>query len=83
MLVLAAAYNIEWLRDHLSFPVEEFRQKLDRTIQFLHRLSPISPTCAIDCSILRRIQLKLFSADSKQGARSDTEPLSASNSFSN
>jgi hypothetical protein len=54
MLVLSAIWRTEHLRKLVN--PDAFRRLLSRTISFLHRLSPISPTCQLDCSILEKIQ---------------------------
>lgn len=82
MLVLAATYYTPWLRDLV--PARDFETKLDRTIAFLRRLAPISPTCNIDCGILEKIHRLLFGipADAKLAYENEIEPGSASHSFS-
>jgi hypothetical protein len=54
MLVLSATWHNEHLRKLVD--PDDFQRLLGRTISFLHRLSPISPTCQLDCSILEKIQ---------------------------
>ena len=58
MLVLAATFNSTHMKGLV--PEDHFRRLLERTITFLRRLGPISPTCRIDCSILEKIQRVLF-----------------------
>lgn len=58
MLVCSATYYTKWLRTLI--PEEEFHKNLERTIKFLRRLSPISPTCTNDCQILEKISKVLF-----------------------
>jgi hypothetical protein len=36
------------------------RDLLSRTISFLDRLAPISPTCQADCLILKKVQRLIF-----------------------
>ncbi|KAK3115158.1 hypothetical protein LTR53_005800 [Teratosphaeriaceae sp. CCFEE 6253] len=83
MLVLAAtSYS-----NILKFMLDEarFRELLARTIAFLRKLSAISPTCAIDCLMLERIQTALFHvpADQKHVYMNEgVEHMSAAGSFS-
>lgn len=66
MLVLAASYRNPYLKQLVDR--EQFRKLIERTIVFLRRLAPISPTCYHDCGILERINSLLFApsmADSK------------------
>ena len=82
MLVLSAAYHNHYLRNLI--PADHFQFLLDRTIGFLRRLAPISPTCANDCGILEKISKLLFGnvpPDAKHIYRNEIEPSSASNSF--
>lgn len=83
MLVLAAAYNNRYLRNFVD--KDRFHQLIERTIGFLRRLAPISPTCAFDCSILERISRYLFAtplADTKMIYRNEGyEPQSSTTSF--
>lgn len=85
MLVLAATFNCRHMKSLV--PEDRFRRLLERTITFLRRLGPISPTCKIDCSILEKIQRVLFDvpADEKhvylnEGVVMDN--MSAGGSFS-
>ncbi|KAK4556162.1 hypothetical protein LTR86_006859 [Recurvomyces mirabilis] len=87
MLVLAATFYSR----HMRKLVDEtrFRELLQRTITFLRRLGPISPTSQIDCGILERIQQTLFGPppDEKhhyanEGVVSEHMSSSATNSFS-
>lgn len=84
MLVLAATYYNNWLKTLI--PEEEFHNHLERTIKFLRRLSPISPTCANDCQILEKISKLLFGnvpPDAKHMYRNEVEPPSMSASATN
>jgi hypothetical protein len=58
MLVLSATWHIPYLRKLID--QERFEFLLGRTIIFLRKLSPISPTCQLDCSTLEKIQRVLF-----------------------
>jgi hypothetical protein len=58
MLVLSATWRTHYLRKLID--QERFETLLGRTISFLRKLSPISPTCQLDCSILEKIQRVLF-----------------------
>ncbi|KAI6837593.1 hypothetical protein KC332_g8898 [Hortaea werneckii] len=58
MLVLSAAFQDGVLKQMID--EERFKYLLERTISFLRRLAPISPTCGIDCGILENIQRVLF-----------------------
>lgn len=67
MLVLSAT----WRNDHMRKLIdsERFKRLLRRTIRFLCKLAPISPTCKLDCSILEKIERILF------GIPSDERPI--------
>ncbi|KAK3709023.1 hypothetical protein LTR37_011187 [Vermiconidia calcicola] len=83
MLVLSATHYNKWLKTLV--PTGRFQELLERTITFLRRLGPISPTCSHDCSILERIHRLIFglSPDAKHLYRNEgVEPPSASTSFS-
>jgi len=82
MLVLAAVYYDKTLK-RLIEDVPRFKKLLERTIRFLRRLAPISPTCANDCSILEKIRHQLFGVpeDAKDIYQNEAEPASANNSF--
>lgn len=83
MLVLSAVYNSEYMKTLV--PEHKFKKLLQRTIGFLRRLSPISPTCSADCVILEKFQHTLFGVGEElKGvyANEGVEPMSASNSFS-
>ncbi|KAK5119423.1 hypothetical protein LTR85_007523 [Meristemomyces frigidus] len=83
MLVLSATFYNRYLNKLV--PPERFQGLLERTISFLRRLAPISPTCNIDCSILEKIHRQLFGLpqDVKHFYRNEgIEPVSATNSFS-
>ena len=57
MLVLSAVYSskvLDFLVDEL-----ELKHLLERTIQFLHSLAPISTTLAKDCELLMVIRGKI------------------------
>jgi len=58
MLVLSATWKTHYLRKLID--QERFQVLLGRTIGFLRKLSAISPTCQLDCSILEKIQRVLF-----------------------
>jgi hypothetical protein len=58
MLVLSATWRTHYMRKYVD--QERFETLLGRTINFLRKLSPISPTCKLDCSILEEIQRVLF-----------------------
>lgn len=58
MLVLSATWRTPYLRKLIN--QDRFQYLLGRTIGFLRKLSPISPTCQLDCSILEKIQRVLF-----------------------
>ena len=84
MLVLSATYYNKILKP--TVPTERFQNLLIRTIGFLRRLGPISPTCAIDCAILEKINNFLFGVTSHYKNPNDIytkerEPMSATNSF--
>ncbi|KAK5115511.1 hypothetical protein LTR62_001170 [Meristemomyces frigidus] len=70
MLVLSATFYKDRMRTLV--PEDKFRTLLHRTIGFLRRLGPISPTFQIDCTILERIQKTLFPV-----------PLDAENAYLN
>ncbi|KXT04056.1 hypothetical protein AC578_4909 [Pseudocercospora eumusae] len=83
MLVLSAVYNSEYMKTLV--PEHEFKRLLQRTIGFLRRLSPISPTCSADCVILEKFQHTLFGVgEDLKGVyvNEGVEAMSASNSFS-
>lgn len=68
-------------------PEEEYHRLLKRTIAFLRRLSPISPTCQADCGILEKFSNTLFGLERNQDLKDvyhneGVEMMSASNSFS-
>lgn len=83
MLVLAASYHNTYLQNFVE--KERFHRLIERTIVFLRRLAPISPTCYHDCGILERISRYLFAtptADTKMIYRNEGyEPQSATTSF--
>ena len=83
MLVLSATHYNKWLKTLV--PVDRFQRLLERTIGFLRRLAPISPTCAHDCAILEKVTRLLFGvqADVKHVYRNEgVEPPSTTTSFS-
>ena len=85
MLVLSATYHNKYLK--VLIDQERFQKLLTRTIGFLRRLGPISPTCAIDCAILEKINKALFGVaqqykNPNEIYSKETDPASASNSFS-
>ena len=81
MLVLAAAFYSGTAK--FLVPEETFVRLLERTIQFLRRLRPISPTCALDCQILEKIQRHLFPPDDPafKNEKQLSDPASATASF--
>jgi len=82
MLVLSAVYYTKYLR--ALVPEAQFQSHLERTIRFLRRLAPISPTCASDCQILERISKVLFGRvrpEDREMYENEIEPRSASASF--
>lgn len=82
MLVLAASFHNPYLHNFID--KDRFQQLIERTIVFLRRLAPISPTCYHDCHILEAISRLLFAtptADAKQIYRNEYEPRSATASF--
>ena len=83
MLVLSATYYNQWLRTLV--PTERFEYLLKRTISFLRPLAFNSPTCAIDCQILERIDGLIFGIppDEKHVYRNEgiEQPASATTSF--
>ena len=58
MLVLSATWRTHYLRKLID--QGRFQVLLGRTIGFLRKLSAISPTCQLDCSILEKIKRVLF-----------------------
>lgn len=58
MLVLSVTYYNTYLKSLINS--EKLKGLLERTIQFLHRLAPISPTCSKDCDTLQSIYRLLF-----------------------
>ena len=64
MLVLSATYYNKWLETLVA--ETRFHGLLKRTIKFLRKHSQISPTCALDCSILEKITSLLFRVSSDQ-----------------
>lgn len=58
MLVLSATYNSLYLKQLV--PEDKFKALLKRTIKFLRRLAPISPTSRADCLILEKFEKTLF-----------------------
>jgi hypothetical protein len=81
MLVLSAAYYNTWLKTFVD--AELFKGRLTRTIGFLRRLAPISPTCKIDCYILESIEKCLFGpGEQKHIYHNEVEPTSGPHSIS-
>ncbi len=85
MLVLPATFYNN-LTKHIV-PEKPFRRMLKRTIEFLRRLSYISPTCAIDCQILEGTYRVLFDRplEEKHHHRDEgvvTEPMCMTDSLS-
>ncbi|KAK3643851.1 hypothetical protein LTR56_009946 [Elasticomyces elasticus] len=71
MLVVSAIYNNNAMKGLViasndTERLSRFKSQLARTIRFLRRLSPISPTCGVDCSILEDIQKSLFGVPADQ-----------------
>lgn len=58
MLVLTAVVKSTHLKTLV--PEDDYHRLLKRTIAFLRKLSPISPTCQADCGILERFRNTLF-----------------------
>ncbi|KAF2158413.1 hypothetical protein M409DRAFT_31077 [Zasmidium cellare ATCC 36951] len=58
MLALCATFTTDHMKQIVQ--TDEFRERLPRTISFLGKLAPISPTCAADCSILEKFNDLLF-----------------------
>jgi len=58
MLVLSATYHRDFLKNIIQR--DRLQALLLRTISFLRRLIPISPTCSLDCMVLEAIQNTLF-----------------------
>lgn len=84
MLVLSATYRHPVLKRIVN--ENKFHRLLQRTITFLRRLAPISPTCQADCGILEKFSNTLFpSAREMPSIYRDegVEPMSATASFSN
>ncbi|EME42038.1 hypothetical protein DOTSEDRAFT_72963 [Dothistroma septosporum NZE10] len=82
MLVLSAAYQSNMLRSWV--PQERFKYLIERTITFLRRLAPISPTSAADCGILEKFNNILFPAASEEPhvyKNEGVEPMRANVSF--
>lgn len=85
MLVLAATHqhkSLMFLKRAVN--TEKFQRLLERTIKFLRRLAPISPTCALDCGILEKFNHTIFPPASEHPMVYKNEkvaPMSASNSF--
>lgn len=82
MLVLAATYYNKWCKTFVK--AEKFAPLLLRTIKFLRQFAPISPTCAIDCVILEKINRLLFGVpdEERHVYKNEMEPPSATTSFS-
>jgi len=57
MLVLSACHQ-SYLKSLV--PTDRFQVLMERTIKFLRRLAPISPTCAADCGILEKFNHTIF-----------------------
>lgn len=82
MLVLSAAYESPLLGTWV--PQERFQQLMQRTITFLRRLAPISPTSAADCGILEKFNKILFPTASEEPhvyKNEGVEAMSATASF--
>ncbi|KJX95744.1 hypothetical protein TI39_contig1052g00001 [Zymoseptoria brevis] len=70
MLVLLAVYRCTCLNSMV--PEARLIQLLERTIAFLRRLTPISPTCKADCGILEKLQHTMFGPSEHDGLESIT-----------
>ena len=89
MLVLSATFYNKSL--NYLVPQERFEKLMGRTIKFLRRLSPISPTCAADCGILEKFSNILFGVpddvkhvyynEGVEPTNGSSAPSSASTSF--
>lgn len=82
VLVLCAVYHNEWSRKLVE--ADKLSELLDRTISFLRKLSPISPTCKADCGILEKFRNLLFPIKEEAKAvykEEGVEPNSAETSF--
>lgn len=82
MLVLCATFTTDYMKQIVQ--TDKFRERLHRTIGFLRKLAPISPTCAADCGILEKFNNLLFPVSSEQPDiyhNEGVEPMSATNSF--
>lgn len=82
MLVLCAVRNNLWMKDAVD--AGELHRLLDRTISFLRKLAPISPTCKADCGILEKFRNHLFPMkEEAKGVYKEegVEPNSAETSF--
>lgn len=83
MLVLSATYRTHF--SHALVSPDRFNSLMLRTIGFLRKLAPISPTCAADCGILEKFYSVLFPGHSEAPQtyhNEGVEPMSATNSFS-
>lgn len=82
MLVLCAVYNNSWMKSNVE--ADKLSELLNRTISFLRKLSPISPTCKADCGILEKFRNHLFPIKEEANAvykEEGVEPNSAETSF--
>ncbi|KAM3413937.1 hypothetical protein BST61_g10608 [Cercospora zeina] len=84
MLVLCAAFRSSIIRPMVS--EERLKALMERTINFLRRLAPISPTCAADCGILEKFWKVVFNKDELLYRNEGVEynvvnPTSVENSF--
>jgi hypothetical protein len=78
MLVLSATWRTHYLRRLID--QERFQTLLSRTIGFLRKLSAISPTCQLDCSVLEKIQRILFGIPPDEKPIQHGEKVSSSSS---
>ncbi|OCK73945.1 hypothetical protein K432DRAFT_218789 [Lepidopterella palustris CBS 459.81] len=82
MLVLAAVYRSR-LKELVSFEILD--ALLTRTIKFLRRLAPNSPTLKLDADILANTQIVIKEStqpkERRAGSRTNSRPMSASVSF--
>lgn len=77
MLVLSATFYNKAL--HRIVPEPKFQRLLERTIRFLRKLAPLSPTSYNDCQILEKISKLLFGGapqEAKHLYRGEIEPQS-------
>lgn len=85
MLVLTAVVKSSHLKSLVS--EDRYHKLLKRTIAFLRKLAPISPTCQADVGILEKFATRLFDVDRNEDLKGvyhneGVEIMSAGNSFS-